>query len=125
MGRTRHEILRIRRKPEIIRLVGQSALPGSNARWKSSASREPRSIAGTISIKAAARRLWTIARRGWIARLERIPDDIRERIVQLGPLDEPGLSPRELAVRFTGHGKVFRVRGFLLYRLLKAHDLDR
>jgi putative transposase len=30
----------------------------------------------------------------------RIPDDIRERIVQLA-LDEPALSPRELAVRFT------------------------
>jgi len=31
---------------------------------------------------------------------EMLPDDIRERIVQLA-LDEPALSPRELAVRFT------------------------
>jgi putative transposase len=30
----------------------------------------------------------------------RIPDDIRERIIRLA-LDEPALSPRELAVRFT------------------------
>ena len=30
----------------------------------------------------------------------RIPDDVRERIVNLA-LDEPALSPRELAVRFT------------------------
>jgi transposase-like protein len=30
----------------------------------------------------------------------RIPDEVRERIVQLA-LDEPELSPRELAVRFT------------------------
>ena len=31
----------------------------------------------------------------------RIPDDVRDRIVQLA-LDEPELSPRELAVQFTG-----------------------
>ena len=30
----------------------------------------------------------------------RIPDDVRDRIVQLA-LDEPALSPRELAIRFT------------------------
>ena len=30
----------------------------------------------------------------------RIPDDVRERIVNLA-LDQPALSPRELAVRFT------------------------
>src|SRR5262245_23072437 len=30
----------------------------------------------------------------------RIPDDVRERIIRLA-LDEPALSPRELAVRFT------------------------
>ena len=55
----------------------------------------------------------------WRAR--RIPDDIRERIVQLA-LDEPGLSPRELAVRFTDTEKYF-VSEASLYRLLKAHDL--
>ena len=30
----------------------------------------------------------------------RIPDDVRERIIRLA-LDEPALSPREVAVRFT------------------------
>jgi putative transposase len=30
----------------------------------------------------------------------RIPDDVRERIIRLA-LDQPALSPRELAVRFT------------------------
>src|ERR1700704_444346 len=51
----------------------------------------------------------------------RIPDDIRERIVQLAP-DEPTLSPRELAVRFTDTEKYF-VSEASVYRLLKAHDL--
>jgi putative transposase len=51
----------------------------------------------------------------------RIPDDIRERIVQLA-LDEPTLSPRELAVRFTDTEKYF-VSEASVYRLLKAHDL--
>ena len=51
----------------------------------------------------------------------RIPDDIRERIVQLA-LDEPALSPRELAVRFTDTEKYF-VSEASVYRLLKAQDL--
>ena len=41
----------------------------------------------------------------------RIPDDIREQIVQLA-LDEPALSPRELAVALHRYEKLFRVRGF-------------
>jgi putative transposase len=36
----------------------------------------------------------------------RIPDQVRERIVNLA-LDEPTLSPRELAVRFTDSEKYF------------------
>ena len=51
----------------------------------------------------------------------RIPDDVRERIVQLA-LDEPELSPRELAVRFTDTKKYF-VSEASVYRILKAHDL--
>jgi putative transposase len=51
----------------------------------------------------------------------RIPDDIRERILRLA-LDEPALSPRELAVRFTDTEKYF-VSEASVYRLLKAHDL--
>ena len=37
-------------------------------------------------------------------------------------LDEPALSPRELAVRFTDTEKYF-VSEASVYRLLKAHDL--
>ena len=51
----------------------------------------------------------------------RIPDAIRERIVQLA-LDEPELSPRELATRFTDTEGYF-VSESSVYRLLKAHDL--
>jgi putative transposase len=51
----------------------------------------------------------------------RIPDDVRKRIVDLA-LDEPELSPRELAVRFTDTKKHF-VSEASVYRILKAHDL--
>ena len=51
----------------------------------------------------------------------RIPDDIRERLVQFA-LDEPVLSPRELAIRFTDTESYF-VSEASVYRLLKAHDL--
>ena len=51
----------------------------------------------------------------------RIPDTVRQRIVDLA-LEEPELSPRELAVRFTDTQKYF-VSESSVYRLLKAHDL--
>ena len=51
----------------------------------------------------------------------RIPDDIRGEIVDLA-LDEPELSPRELAVTFTD-AKSYFVSEASVYRLLKAHDL--
>ncbi len=51
----------------------------------------------------------------------RIPDDVRERIVRLA-LEEPELSPRELAVRFTDTQRYF-VSEASVYRLLKIHDL--
>src|SRR4029079_3898082 len=51
----------------------------------------------------------------------RIPDAIRERIVQLA-LDEPELSPRELATRFTDTANYF-VSEASVYRLLQAPDL--
>ena len=51
----------------------------------------------------------------------RIPDDVRERIIRLA-LDEPALSPRELAVRFTDTEGYF-VSEASVYRLLKTHDL--
>ena len=51
----------------------------------------------------------------------RIPDVVREQIVGLA-LDEPELSPRELAVTFTDT-KGYFVSEASVYRLLKAHDL--
>jgi len=51
----------------------------------------------------------------------RIPDEVRAQIVDLA-LDEPELSPRELAVRFTDT-KGYFVSEASVYRLLKAHDL--
>ena len=51
----------------------------------------------------------------------RIPDDVRERIRKLA-LEEPALSPRELAVRFTDTESYF-VSEATVYRLLKALDL--
>jgi len=51
----------------------------------------------------------------------RIPDDVRERIRKLA-LEEPALSRRELAVRFTDTQSYF-VSEATVYRLLKALDL--
>jgi putative transposase len=51
----------------------------------------------------------------------RIPDVVREQIRTLA-LDEPALSPRELAVRFTDTECYF-VSEASVYRLLKAFDL--
>ena len=51
----------------------------------------------------------------------RIPDDVRGRIVDLA-LEEPELSPRELATHFTDTEKHF-VSEASVYRILKAHDL--
>ena len=51
----------------------------------------------------------------------RIPDEVRGRIVELA-LDEPELSPRELAAKFTDTQGYF-VSEASVYRLLKAHDL--
>ncbi len=51
----------------------------------------------------------------------RIPDPVREQIVDLA-LNEPDLSPRELAVRFTDTRKYF-VSEASVYRLLKSYDL--
>jgi len=52
----------------------------------------------------------------------RIPDDVRDRIVALA-LDEPELSPRELATRFTDT-KGYFVSESSVYRLLKSLDLS-
>ena len=51
----------------------------------------------------------------------RIPDAVRERIIKRA-LDEPTLSPRELALRFTDTENYF-VSEASVYRLLKTQDL--
>jgi transposase InsO family protein/transposase-like protein len=51
----------------------------------------------------------------------RIPDGVRDNIIALA-LDQPALSPRELAVRFTD-SKSYFVSEASIYRLLKAHNL--
>jgi transposase InsO family protein len=51
----------------------------------------------------------------------RIPEAVRDQIVALA-LDQPELSPRELAGRFTDEKKYF-ISEASVYRLLKAHDL--
>ncbi len=51
----------------------------------------------------------------------RIPDDVREAVVELA-LEEPELSPRELAVHFTDTQSYF-ISESSVYRLLKAHDM--
>ena len=51
----------------------------------------------------------------------RIPEEVRRKLIDLA-LEEPDLSPRELAVRFTDREKYF-VSEASAYRLLKAHDL--
>ena len=51
----------------------------------------------------------------------RIPDAVRDNVIQLA-FDEPALSPRELAVRFSDSQSYF-VSEASVYRLLKARDL--
>jgi putative transposase len=51
----------------------------------------------------------------------RIPDEVRQRIVTMA-LEQPELSPRELATRFTDTNSYY-VSESSVYRLLKLHDL--
>jgi len=107
-------------KLEIIRLVQQSHLPVRRTleklgiqparfyRWY-----DRLQTGGPEALEDKASR----PTRAW----NRIPDAIRERIAQLA-LDEPELSPRELATRFTDTANYF-VSEASVYRLLKAHDL--
>jgi putative transposase len=107
-------------KLEIIRLVEQSPLPVRHTLTK-------------LGIPRATFYRWydRYSRGGpealndrppWPDRVwNRIPDGVRDNIIQLA-LDEPALSPRELAVRFTDTKSYF-VSEATVYRLLKAHDL--
>ena len=107
-------------KLEIIRLVEQSHLPVKRTLEKLGVSR------------AAFYRWCDLFQAGGLEALEdkpsrpsrvwnRIPDKVRDEIVRLA-LDEPELSPRELAARFVDTKRYF-VSEASVYRLLKAHDL--
>ena len=107
-------------KTEIIRLVEHSPLSARRTLWKLGIPRSsfyrwydryqrggPEGLADRPS---RPDRVWN-----------RIPEAIRNQIVDLA-LDQPELSPRELAVRFTDETEYF-VSEASVYRLLKAHDL--
>jgi putative transposase len=107
-------------KLEIIRLVEQSHLPVRKTLEKLGISR------------ATFYRWYDLYQTGGLEALEdkpsrpsrvwnRISDEVRGEIVQLA-LDEPELSPRELATHFTDTKSYF-VSEASVYRLLKAHDL--
>ena len=107
-------------KHEIIRLVEQSHLPVK------------RTLEELGIPRATFYRWYDLYRTGGPEALDdcsprpdrvwnRIPDDVRKRIRMLA-LDEPALSPRELAVRFTDTEGYF-VSEASVYRLLKAFDL--
>jgi transposase InsO family protein len=107
-------------KLEIIRLVEQSPLPAR------------RTLAQLGIPRATFYRWYDRYRHGGPEALNdrsprpdrvwnRIPDAVRDNLVQLA-LDEPALSPRELAVRFTDTKSYF-VSEASVYRLLKARDL--
>ena len=107
-------------KLEIIRLVEQSPLPARQTlsklgipratfyRWYDRYSRGGPEALNDQPPRPD--RLWN-----------RIPDGVRENVIQLA-LDEPRLSPRELAIRFTDTRSYF-VSEASVYRLLKAREL--
>jgi len=107
-------------KLEIIRLVEQSHLPVRRTldrlgipsttfyRWYERY--QAFGEAGLVDRRGGPGRVWN-----------RIPDEIRSQILDLA-LEEPELSPRELAISFTDSRGYF-VSEASVYRLLKAHDL--
>ena len=107
-------------KLEIIQLVEQSPLPARQTlsklgipratfyRWYDRYSR-----GGPEALKDRPPR----PDRVW----NRVPESVRENVIQLA-LDEPALSPRELAVRFS-ETKNYFVSEASVYRLLKARGL--
>lgn len=107
-------------KLEIIRLVERSHLPARRTLGKLGIPRATfhrwydRYLDGGIDAledrKPQPKRVWN-----------RIPEAVRDQVVDLA-LDEPELSPRELAITFTDTRGYF-VSESSVYRLLKAHDL--
>jgi putative transposase len=107
-------------KLEIIRLVEQSHLPARRTLDKLGIPRSTfnrwydRFLTGGVDAledhKPRPKRVWN-----------RIPDEVRQKVIDLA-LDEPELSPRELAVTFTDT-KGYFVSESSVYRLLKAQHL--
>ena len=107
-------------KLEIIRLVEQSHLPVRKTLEKLGVSRatfyrwcdlyQAGGLEALDDKSPRPSRVWN-----------RIPDKVRGEIIELA-LDEPELSPRELAARFADTKSYF-VSEASVYRLLKAHDL--
>jgi len=107
-------------KAEIIRLVEQSHLPVRRTLEKLGIPRatfyrwvELYQTGGPEALEdrpSRPSRVWN-----------RIPDEIRAKVITLA-LEQPELSPRELAVRFTDEEQYF-VSEASVYRLLKMHDL--
>ena len=118
MGETRHEILSIRQNGacpggRAVEFAAQQTLDKlgiprlSFYRWYNRYQRGgPEALADRPS---RPDRVWN-----------RIPEAVRNQIVDLA-IDQPELSPRELAVRFTDEQKYF-VTDASIYRPLKAHD---
>ena len=107
-------------KLEIIRLVEQSHLPAKQTLDRLGIPRstfylwyDKYQSGGVDALEDKA----PMPTRVW----NRIPDNVRELIIDLA-LEQPELSPRELAVRFTDT-KGYFVSEASVYRLLKAHDL--
>ena len=107
-------------KREIIRIVEQSHLPVR------------RTLEKLGVLPASFYRWYDRYQSGGVEALEdkpskpqsvwnRIPDSVRAEIIEMA-LDEPELSPRELATMFTDTQGYF-VSEASVYRLLKAHDL--
>ena len=71
----------------------------------------PHSIVGMITIEQLGRRPWTIAARGQTGCGTASPTRMRERIVNLA-LNEPTLSPRELAMHSTNTERYFVSEAF-------------
>ena len=97
-------------KLEIIRLVEGSPLP-------------VRDTLAKLGIPRATFYRWYDRHRqgGADCLVDRIPQPVRDSVIQLA-LDEPALSPRELAARFTDTKSYF-ISEASVYRLLKAQGL--
>src|SRR6476659_3463002 len=119
MGRTRHEVSRVREGRDhptgraiafaAKRTLDKLGIPRATFyRWYD------RYCEGSVEALADHRsrpdRVWN-----------RIPNDVRGQIIDLA-LEHPELSPRELTVRFTDENRYF-VSDASVYRLLKAQDL--